>query len=80
MRLPKPADQMTQAEYQATAKYEYFKRMSEALAMSCSGTAYVMTPDINSIPEDGIWGQTEKTTLIKGNPPSCVVDTVSCRS
>lgn len=46
-------------KYMASDTYTYCNLMSEALARMCSGTAYVMTPDPNNIPQDGIKAQTE---------------------
>jgi hypothetical protein len=49
----------------------YFKAMSKAMAMECSGEVFVMTnanlrkPD--PVTEDGIWWQVEFPTLIDGN-------------
>jgi hypothetical protein len=45
--------------------------MSEALARMASGTAYVMTTDVNNIPTGGIWHEIERRTLqrtIRGTP------------
>jgi hypothetical protein len=46
----------------------YFKSMSKAMAMECSGEVYVMTnadfAKREEVPEDGIWWQVEFPTLI----------------
>lgn len=52
-------------QYRESDTYKYFELMSEALATMYSGTAYVLTPDVNAIPTDGIWYQTEKPTLTR---------------
>jgi hypothetical protein len=48
----------------------YFKAMSKAMAMECSGEVYVMTTANlrrkEEFPEDGIWWETEFPTLIDG--------------
>jgi hypothetical protein len=41
----------------------YFKNMSRAMAKSCEIFATVMTEDVESIPEDGIWYTVEYPTL-----------------
>jgi hypothetical protein len=49
----------------------YFKAMSKAMAMECSGEVFLMTnADLNDntkVPEDGIWWQVEFPTLFDGN-------------
>jgi len=51
------------AQYQKTMRWEYFARMSEALAYSCTDYAAVLTPDPNNIPQDGIWAKRELPAL-----------------
>lgn len=51
------------AKYQATSRWEYFARMSTALASTCTDYAAVLTPDPNNIPQDGIWALKELPTL-----------------
>ena len=75
VKLPKPIEQMSQDEYQDTDRYRYFVQMSLALAMTCSGTATVMTPDVNNIPTNGIWAL-EEAPQLKANTGANTINTV----
>lgn len=75
VKLPKPASQMTKDDYEGTDRYKYFQQMSQALAMTCSGWAVVMTPDVNNIPSDGIWANTEEVQL-QANTGSNIINQV----
>jgi len=60
---------------------KYFATMSTALAMRCHGVTYVLTKDMDNIPE-GIWEQYERPSLMRApndgaEPPDARVDTVS---
>ncbi|PVH91997.1 hypothetical protein DM02DRAFT_544625 [Periconia macrospinosa] len=52
----------------------YFKAMSKAMAMECSGEVFMMTSSElrkkHKTPENGIWWQVEFPTLIDGNRPA----------
>jgi hypothetical protein len=54
--------------YRATSRSEYFSRMSEILAELCSGSATVMTEDIDAIPTGGIWFWREAPRLTSDTP------------
>jgi hypothetical protein len=41
----------------------FFGRMSQAMALSCKGTVYVMTDDPKNLPTGGIWPLVEYPTL-----------------
>lgn len=43
----------------------YFKQMSKAFALMCSGAASLYTEDPDNIPQDGIWGDTEFPTIMR---------------
>jgi hypothetical protein len=51
----------------------YFMAMSKAMAMECSGEAFLMSSsnllENERVPEDGMWWETEFPTLIDGNRP-----------
>jgi len=51
------------AKFQTTDRWEYFARMSEALANTCTDYAAVFTPDPKNIPQDGIWAMKELPAL-----------------
>jgi hypothetical protein len=53
-------------EYKQSKRWEYFARMSEALAYTCKDYAAVFTPDPEAPPQDGIWALRELPALKAG--------------
>jgi hypothetical protein len=65
MKLPPGT---TPENYFITDRRKYFARMSQAFALLCSEKVTVMTKDVDKIPYQGIWYQTELPTLIREVP------------
>lgn len=67
--------------YIQTPMRMYFKLMSKVLASECTRKAAVMTLDLDDIPTDGIWAETERAELMESKKrdavgvvsPICVV-------
>jgi hypothetical protein len=74
----KEVSELPDDDYRATTRSEYFSRMSEILAEFCSGTATVMTEDLDAIPTGGIWFHREAPRLTSDTPlPDHQVDLVN---